>query len=114
MDPAPPSSLSSEPFPTPRLSRCQAEDHSRHAARRPTFEVAADGRVPSGIDGEATALEPPLRFRIRLRVLLVRIARRHPGASPSARAPDRLLGTIAALTAIAAGRLAAPPAAVAA
>ena len=33
-------------------------------------------------------LEPPLRFRIRPGVLRVRIARRHPGASPSATLPE--------------------------
>ncbi len=40
----------------------------------PAFEVAADHPVPAGIDGEATKLEPPLRFRIRPSVLRVRIA----------------------------------------
>jgi diacylglycerol kinase family enzyme len=73
----------------------------------PTFEVEADRSVPAGIDGEALALEPPLRFRIRPGVLRVRIARRHPGASPSARMPESLLGTAAAVLAIAAGRQAA-------
>ena len=32
-------------------------------------------------------LDPPLIFRIRPRVLRVRVARKHPGASPSATAP---------------------------
>jgi diacylglycerol kinase family enzyme len=54
----------------------------------PTFEVDADHPVPAGIDGEATVLEPPLRFRIRSGALRVRVARRHPGASPSARIPE--------------------------
>ena len=45
--------------------------------------------VPVGIDGEAVTLEPPLRFRIRPRALRVRIARDHPGASPSADSPAR-------------------------
>ena len=54
----------------------------------PSFEVEADSAVPAGIDGEALVLEPPLRFRIRPGVLRVRIARQHPGASPSAMAPD--------------------------
>ena len=53
-----------------------------------TFEVDADRPVPAGIDGEATVLEPPLRFRIRSGALRVRVARRHPGASPSARIPE--------------------------
>ena len=46
--------------------------------------------MPAGIDGEAVKLEPPLRFRIRPGVLRVRIARRHPGASPSAMLPEGL------------------------
>ena len=54
----------------------------------PDFEVDSDQPVPAGIDGEALVLEPPLRFRIRPGVLNVRIARQHPGASPSAMAPD--------------------------
>ena len=43
--------------------------------------------VPAGIDGEASVLEPPLRFRIRPGALRVRIAPEHPGASPSALVP---------------------------
>jgi diacylglycerol kinase family enzyme len=70
----------------------------------PAFEVGADRSVPAGIDGEAVALEPPLHFRIRPGVLRVRIARRHPGASPSARMPESLLRTATAVLAIAAGR----------
>ena len=54
----------------------------------PDFEVDADRPVPAGIDGEALVLDPPLRFRIRPGVLRVRIARQHPGASPSAMAPE--------------------------
>jgi diacylglycerol kinase family enzyme len=56
----------------------------------PSVEVDADGSGPiaAGIDGEAVRLAPPLRFRVRPAALRVRIARRHPGASPSARQPD--------------------------
>jgi diacylglycerol kinase family enzyme len=54
----------------------------------PRFEVDGDEPIPAGIDGEAVLLEPPLRFRIEHRALRVRIARRHPGASPSARLPE--------------------------
>ena len=54
----------------------------------PGFEVDADSPVPAGIDGEALVLDPPLRFRIRPGVLRVRIARQHPGASPSALIPE--------------------------
>jgi hypothetical protein len=46
-----------------------------------------------------------LRFSIRPGVLRVRIARAHPGASPSAALPpESVLGTAGAVFAIAAGR----------
>jgi diacylglycerol kinase family enzyme len=54
----------------------------------PDFEVDADHPVPAGIDGEAVKLDPPLHFAIRPGVLRVRIARGHPGASPSAALPE--------------------------
>jgi diacylglycerol kinase family enzyme len=54
----------------------------------PTFEIDAGSAVAAGIDGEATHLDPPLRFRIRPAALRVRIAPQHPGASPSALMPD--------------------------
>jgi diacylglycerol kinase family enzyme len=57
----------------------------------PTFEVRSDGPVPAGVDGEALLLDPPLRFTIRPGALRVRIAAQHPGASPSAAAPDSML-----------------------
>ena len=72
----------------------------------PTFEVDADRPVPAGIDGEALTLEPPLNFRIRPRVLHVRIARQHPGASPSATVPEGLRAGLLELARIARG---APP-----
>jgi diacylglycerol kinase family enzyme len=56
-----------------------------------SFEVGSDRPVPAGVDGEALMLEPPLRFTIRPKALRVRIAPQHPGASPSAAAPDGLL-----------------------
>jgi diacylglycerol kinase family enzyme len=71
-------------------------------ARR--FEVDSEASVAAGIDGEAAMLEPPLRFRTRPGALHVRIARIHPGASPSASAPDSAGGTIAILARIAFGR----------
>jgi diacylglycerol kinase family enzyme len=70
----------------------------------PAFEVSADRTVPAGVDGEAMRLEPPLRFRTRPGVLRVRVARRHPGASPSASLPEGLGPSIRALARIAAGR----------
>jgi hypothetical protein len=70
----------------------------------PEFEVASDDPVPAGIDGEAAMLEPPLRFRILPGALRVRIAPSHPGASPSAAVPERLLDGLRVLVRIAAGR----------
>jgi diacylglycerol kinase family enzyme len=80
----------------------------------PAFEVDAEHAVPAGVDGEALTLDAPLRFRMRPRVLRVRVARRHPGASPSAMTPDGAREGIAELCRIAVRRtpraLAAPPA----
>ncbi len=70
----------------------------------PGFEVDADRPVPAGIDGEALVLDPPLRFRILPAVLRVRIARKHPGASPSAMAPEGVWAGVAELARIARGR----------
>jgi diacylglycerol kinase family enzyme len=75
----------------------------------PAFEVDADRPVPAGIDGEALVLDPPLRFRIRPGVLRVRIARRHPGASPSAMAPEGVWAGVLELTRIARGGQQTPP-----
>jgi diacylglycerol kinase family enzyme len=82
----------------------------------PAFEVDSDRPVPAGIDGEATRLEPPLRFTIHPGVLRVRIARAHPGASPSAMQPQGGWEGVRALAALVAGHdprrpLAGPPAA---
>ena len=70
----------------------------------PTFEVGADEDVAAGIDGEAATLEPPLKFTIRPRALRVRIARQHPGASPSAAIPDGFLPVTLGLIRIALGK----------
>jgi diacylglycerol kinase family enzyme len=75
----------------------------------PVFEVEAHHPVPAGIDGEAVKLEPPLRFRIRPGVLRVRIARRHPGASPSAMLPEGFAQGARALARIAVGSNPFPP-----
>jgi diacylglycerol kinase family enzyme len=53
------------------------------------LEVGAPDVVHAGIDGEAADLSGPLRFAIRPACLRVRISRRHPGASPSARLAAR-------------------------
>jgi diacylglycerol kinase family enzyme len=70
----------------------------------PTFEVTADKPVAVGVDGEALRLDPPLEFRSRPRVLHVRIAAQHPGASPSAAIPDSPVGVLRELSALALGR----------
>ena len=67
----------------------------------PSFEVDAEHPVPAGIDGEAAQLQPPLRFSIRPGVLRVRIARQHPGASPSASLPESVGQSLRALARIA-------------
>jgi diacylglycerol kinase family enzyme len=66
----------------------------------PAFEVDAGHPVSAGIDGETVELRPPLRFRIRPGALRVRIARRHPGASPSASMPEGLAESVRALARI--------------
>jgi diacylglycerol kinase family enzyme len=75
-----------------------------HEWSAPALEIDADGGVPAGIDGEATVLEPPLRFRIHAGALRVRIAPGHPGASPSTLEPDSPLEVIGRLTKLALGR----------
>jgi diacylglycerol kinase family enzyme len=69
----------------------------------PTFTVDAERPVAAGIDGEATTLTPPIRFASRPQALIVRIARDHPGASPSTAVPRGLLATVRALIGIAFG-----------
>jgi hypothetical protein len=69
----------------------------------PEFEVRAEGAIAAGIDGEALKLQAPLRFRIRPSVLRVRIARQHPGASPSAATPEGIRDGIHTLLGRAAG-----------
>ena len=70
----------------------------------PTFEVRSKGKIAAGIDGEALMLDAPLRFAIRPGVLRVRIARAHPGASPSTTIPDGLPATAREVLKIAFGR----------
>jgi diacylglycerol kinase family enzyme len=79
-----------------------------HASLRqwsaPSFEVDSGRPVPAGIDGEAVVIDPPLVFRITPRALRVRVARAHPGASPSAGLPEQPGAGLRALVRIAAGR----------
>jgi diacylglycerol kinase family enzyme len=70
----------------------------------PTFEIDSDRPVAAGIDGEALVLDPPLIFRIRPGVLHVRVARQHPGASPSANAPEGMWAGVLELARIVFGR----------
>ena len=70
----------------------------------PTFGVDAERPVAAGIDGEALVLEAPLDFRIRPGVLRVRVARKHPGASPSATPPEGIRAGAVELARIALGR----------
>jgi diacylglycerol kinase family enzyme len=74
----------------------------RWSSRR--FDVQSTGPVPAGIDGEAAKLDPPLRFRMRPAVLKVRIARQHPGASPSVGVPEGVRQGLVELGRIVAGR----------
>jgi diacylglycerol kinase family enzyme len=70
----------------------------------PTFHVGSEKRIAAGIDGEALVLDAPLEFRIRHKVLRVRVARRHPGASPAARTPEGIGASVVELGRIALGR----------
>lgn len=49
------------------------------------FEVRSRGPVAAGLDGEATTLDPPLRFRSDPAAVWVRIPASAPGQSPAAR-----------------------------
>ena len=70
----------------------------------PSLEIRGSAGVPAGIDGEAAVLDPPLHFRIRPGALDVRVARAHPGASPSALVPSGPWAGVRALVQIAAAR----------
>ncbi|HST42784.1 MAG TPA: diacylglycerol kinase, partial [Conexibacter sp.] len=87
--------------PTGRGSRRRMPQRPWREWTAPVFEVDAGHPVPAGVDGEATQLQPPLRFRIRPGVLQVRIARQHPGASPSAALPEGIAQAATALARIA-------------
>lgn len=67
-----------------------------------SFDVDAAGPVHVGADGEALVLDSPVRFRSRPAALRCRIARHHPGASPSAFAPPTARAAIRTLARIAA------------
>jgi diacylglycerol kinase family enzyme len=90
--------------PAGRGERTRAMQRPWREWSAPAFEVESERRVPAGIDGEALVLDAPLRFRIRPGVLHVRIARKHPGASPSAMVPEGVRAGVAELVGIARGR----------
>ncbi|MBS1891836.1 MAG: diacylglycerol kinase [Actinobacteria bacterium] len=69
----------------------------------PGFTVEGEAPVAAGIDGESATLTPPIRFESRPGALHVRIARAHPGASPSTGVPRGLAKTLAKLFRIAIG-----------
>jgi diacylglycerol kinase family enzyme len=70
---------------------------------RPSFTIDADEALPAGIDGEAVTLAPPLEFTSKPGALAVRIAPRHPGASPSTEVPRGLGPAVAKLVRLALG-----------
>jgi Diacylglycerol kinase catalytic domain len=70
----------------------------------PAFAVDSEAPIAAGVDGEAVRLDPPLRFRSRPGALRVRVAQRHPGASPSANMPESAGGVLRALSLLALGR----------
>ena len=70
----------------------------------PGFDVESRNPIAAGIDGEATTLDAPLHFHSHPAALRVRIARHHPGASPSALEPEGMWDGVRALAGLAMGR----------
>ena len=70
----------------------------------PEFEVASNGPVATGIDGEAVVLEPPLRFTIAPGALTVLLPPSVTGLSPAALRPGFTGSTLRDLWRLAAGR----------
>jgi diacylglycerol kinase family enzyme len=71
----------------PPIAGAKSEPARWRELTAPELVVESDGPIPVAVDGESLTLEPPLRFRIRPKALRVRIAQKHPGASPSADIP---------------------------
>jgi diacylglycerol kinase family enzyme len=69
----------------------------------PEFEVSSGSRVEVGLDGEALALDPPLRFSSLPGALRVRLPR-GVGVAPAARAAALTGDNLGALLRVAAGR----------
>ena len=79
------------------------DEPSARTWETPSYEVDAQSPVSAGVDGEAVVFTPPLRFTIRRAALRCRIARHHPGVSPSAFLPASAWDAIRTLTGIATG-----------
>jgi diacylglycerol kinase family enzyme len=77
---------------------------SWQTTQRREFEVASDGMVAAGVDGEAVELTPPLRFVSRPRALTVRIPAHHLGLSPAALRPGWGRSTFLGLARIVSGQ----------
>ena len=92
----------------PRRARAPAAATVARVDRAGASRSIPTTPCPPASTARPCKLEPPLRFRIRAGVLRVRIARRHPGASPSAMLPEGLGQSARALARIAAGRDPAP------
>jgi diacylglycerol kinase family enzyme len=71
------------------LDRPRAGQGPGRAWTATRLEVSIGAPVHAGIDGEAVEFTPPLEFVIWPSALRVRIARRHPGLSPSGRLTSR-------------------------
>jgi diacylglycerol kinase family enzyme len=69
-----------------------------------SFDVESGHPGPAGVDGEAVGLDPPVHFQSRPLALRVRIARQHPGASPSAAHPESAAEALRVIVRLAAGR----------
>ena len=65
------------------VDRIGAGDSPVFAWSASSVHIAATDPLPAGVDGEAFTLQPPLRCTTRPGALRVRIARHHPGVSPS-------------------------------
>ncbi len=68
----------------------------------PTYEVDSSSPVEIGVDGEATLMEPPLRFESLPGALRVRIPRHAPGHSPAEASVRLSVATVASLARVAA------------
>jgi diacylglycerol kinase family enzyme len=92
-----------------RFAQLQASGPTRRPAdwlewTDTSFQVRSDQPVEVGVDGEAVLLDPPIRFRIVLGALRVRIPSQAPGYSPAAAVPTPGWATLTALWQTATGQ----------